>query len=77
MYKHVNRHQSLFFHVSFGLRLASFRGVLLPFVTLRGCFAVVRAVIEQGVVRSFHQWRAELQWGNKKRHLGFFERRES
>lgn len=32
---------------------------------------------QQGVVRSFHQWRAELQWGNKKRHLGFFERRES
>ncbi|CBJ48429.1 Chromodomain helicase-DNA-binding protein, putative [Ectocarpus siliculosus] len=30
----------------------------------------------KGVVRSFHQWRAEMQWGNKKRHLGFFERRE-
>lgn len=45
-----------------------------------GCvFVVVRVVVvvEQGVVRSFHQWRAELQWGNKKRHLGFFERRES
>ncbi|CAM9215010.1 unnamed protein product [Sphacelaria rigidula] len=28
----------------------------------------------KGVVRSFHQWRAEMQWGNKKRHLGFFER---
>ncbi|CAM9225980.1 unnamed protein product [Hapterophycus canaliculatus] len=28
----------------------------------------------KGVVRSFHQWRAEMQWGNKKRHLGFFDR---
>eukprot|EP00904_Undaria_pinnatifida_P001417 jgi/Undpi1/11276/HiC_scaffold_30.g13574.m1 len=27
----------------------------------------------KGVVRSFHQWRAEMQWGNKKRHLGFFD----
>lgn len=30
----------------------------------------------KGVVRSFHQWRAEMQWGNKKRHLGFFDRCE-
>lgn len=32
--------------------------------------------VGQGVVRSFYQWRAEMQWGNKKRHLGFFDRRE-
>lgn len=37
----------------------------------------MRLVTKQGVVRSFHQWRAELQWGNKKRHLGFFERCKS
>ncbi|CAM9354401.1 unnamed protein product [Choristocarpus tenellus] len=28
----------------------------------------------KGVMRSFHQWRAEIQWGNKKRHLGFFDK---
>lgn len=41
-----------------------------------GAFALVLSPL-QGVVRSFHQWRAEMQWGNKKRHLGFFERCES
>lgn len=41
-----------------------------------GAFALVSPPA-QGVVRSFHQWRAEMQCGNTKRHLGFFERCES
>ncbi len=58
------------------------RSVLPPFVGLRcqyppgGFVFFVVLASKQGVVRSFHQWRAELLWGNKKRHLGFFERRE-
>jgi hypothetical protein len=26
----------------------------------------------KGVCKSYEQWRAEMKWGNKKRHLGFF-----